>query len=172
MALKLVNNFRLFIASTLLASDIGIAKNVNGEVKSSLLNSVANQRATLTTSGGVSLTPYGAEGAVRSFMCIGSSDTPVQDADYTMGQPITEGIAGTTTSCGLSTIGPTLWTVSRSFTNTSSTDIEIKEVAIFRSAYQWNDGPGVYNMMLARDVLDEPITLAPGESKTFTYTIK
>lgn len=66
------------------------------------------------------------------------------------------------------------YTVITSAKNNTSTDIIVSEVGIFcrgRSGHSGMDFESEYPFMLARNVLETPITIKPNETKTFTITI-
>lgn len=64
------------------------------------------------------------------------------------------------------------YTVITSAKNNTSTDIIVSEVGIFCRGQEtrWNT-KAYYPFMLARNVLETPITIKPNETKTFTITI-
>ena len=66
------------------------------------------------------------------------------------------------------------YTVITSAKNNTSTDIIVSEVGIFcraQSRHSGMDFESQYPFMLARNVLETPITIKPNETKTFTITI-
>ena len=65
------------------------------------------------------------------------------------------------------------YTVITSAKNNTSTDIIVSEVGIFCRAQSRIDGIDYASVpfMLARNVLETPITIKPNETKTFTVTI-
>lgn len=56
------------------------------------------------------------------------------------------------------------------FTNNTSEDITVKEVGLYANLSTTNDQ--VCFGLFARKVLDTPVTIAPGETYSFIYTVK
>lgn len=102
------------------------------------------------------------------FILAGSGDTPVVYSDRKLSNVIGSGLS--LSSCSLIhtfDVGSSFkYIISRSFTNSSSSNITIKEVGLY-----YKVGSGVSPTLLAREVLPKPITLAPGETTTLTASL-
>lgn len=102
---------------------------------------------------------------------VGTGDTPVTAEDYCLAEAKELSVTGA--SCVHSSNEKTA--ITRTFVNETGEDVTIKEVGayIFFTGYG-NTGNGSYNypvVMIGRKVLDEPVTMAVGDSYTFTYII-
>lgn len=110
----------------------------------------------------------------------GSGSTPATKADYTLASPITSGLAITSPSAVVwSDDGNGKHTACADFTvrNTSQSEINIYEIGLFSavqsnySGYNGNYSNQWWLTLMERTVLEEPITIAPGEAKLVTYKI-
>jgi hypothetical protein len=114
------------------------------------------------------LLSVGGSGNAGYGIIVGTGDTAVEIDDYVLETPITNGIGagqlqyGATSFIDVVIIGSTAkFTISRTLTNDSGDDIDVKEVALYSANTQ--------SFMLERTLL--PFTVADGESGTVTYTI-
>lgn len=105
---------------------------------------------------------------------VGLLDTAVSVNDYNLASPIANGTgtnqlqySGETYGAPSSDASKTTIIYTRVFTNNSSASITVKEIGLFaQKAYTAS-----FSILLARDVLVTPITLAVGESLTVNYTV-
>lgn len=110
-------------------------------------------------------------------IAVGSDDTAESANDYTLGSVIS------TVSGNVATTQPVVSgnLVKRDYilsvANTASSDITVREVGIFvnQSAASTQNYSGLTSssaFMVDRTVLEEPITIPPGESASITYTLQ
>lgn len=99
---------------------------------------------------------------------VGTGETAVEIDDYVLETPIANGVGagqlqyGATSFIAVSVVGSTAkFTISRTFTNDSGDNIDVKEVGLYSAFTQ--------SFMLERTLL--PFTINDGESGTVTYTI-
>ena len=114
-------------------------------------------------------TANNANGIDYLTICLGKNDTPESPNDYTL-NPCSSTLVGSNyTMDDYSTLG--FYVGSIIATNTGTKNEIIKEVGLVlkrtstTAAYQ-------NNYLLARKVLPEPVTIAPGESYTFTLILQ
>lgn len=103
----------------------------------------------------------------------GTNPTPATRDDYNLKSIITSGLAITNpTALRESTDGNGKYTISADFivNNVSGNEININEVGLF---VPFNDGyrGDVALALMERTVMDEPISIPPGEFKVVTYSI-
>lgn len=109
-----------------------------------------------------------------TFVGFGTDSTPVTAGDYLLGDLITTGLSVKTSVVESfevneeKTKSVRINVQSIMVTNTSTSDITIAEVGFFTRIYYTSSNSA--NVMLHREVLDSPITLAPNETKTLTFT--
>lgn len=108
----------------------------------------------------------------------GSGSTPATKADYKLESPITSGLRITNPyNLVWSDDGNGKHTAIADLIvrNTSEAEINIHEIGIFTPLSQTSSdsvsGCTFNNVLMERTVLDEPVTIAPGESKLVTYKI-
>ena len=92
---------------------------------------------------------------------IGSGDVAPTYDDYKMGNPLNL----STVTQSYSTDGGVM-TFVKTFKNDSGSEVTVKEVGLFGT-------PGIYSycVVLTRTVLSSPVTIANGETKTFTVVV-
>ena len=92
---------------------------------------------------------------------VGSGDVAPTYDDYKMGNPLNL----STVTQSYSTTGGVM-TFVKTFKNNSGSEVTVKEVGLFGT-------PGDYNccVVLTRTVLSSPVTIANGETKTFTVVV-
>lgn len=104
------------------------------------------------------------------ILFVGTGDTAPAVTDYKLATPATLDV--TSASCTHNTNGKTY--VQRTFQNNTGADVTIKELGcyIFKSvANQLSSTPSTNAVMIGRTVLETPVTIANGDSQTFTYVI-
>lgn len=100
------------------------------------------------------------------MLLLGTGDTASTIDDYKLDNIWTDYTVITQVCSNMNTTyDNNAFLISRSIQNTSSESVTVKEQAICLN--QKYDG----NIMIAREVLPEPVTLQPGEKHTFTMTI-
>ena len=116
---------------------------------------------------------------------VGTSDIAESFEDYTLTGAISNGSGSGELVKSSVSIVSNLWdstnrviysNISQSYTNNSGADIIVKEMGLspYFRIYTTTSGSSQVNetILIARDVLPTAITIANGETKTFTYTIK
>lgn len=101
------------------------------------------------------------------LLAIGTGTTPPTLADYIMEGELTNNITQKTqTSYSFSATGNLILTITA--TNVTNEDVTVNSIGVYMSAPNIQTGLIV---LCARDVLEEPVTLSPNESATFSYEI-
>ena len=105
-----------------------------------------------------------------TFISLGASDTPVTYEDTNLADPIST-LTKVSASFVAETSGSkTLLTYTITVRNDTSSAITVKEIGI--GGYHWATGnTNTSGIMIARSVLDTPVTIGVGEMYTFTYSI-
>ncbi len=108
----------------------------------------------------------GKMGSLDYGIIFGSGDTPVTYDDYKLESPITNNcsISSTSTGTPVYDANTKTWTNTIQFDlkNTGSTSVTINEVGL----------KNYNNILLYREVLNNPITLDPGITMVYTHTFK
>lgn len=107
-----------------------------------------------------------------TFLAIGDGDTPFSEDDYTLANRITSGftLSADTLEQRASydnNSGKMIRTIAYTINAVSS--ITIKELGLFKYVYEAQTSAS--QVLIYRTVLDNPITLAAGESKTIALSI-
>jgi hypothetical protein len=108
---------------------------------------------------------------------VGSGTTAVSLDDYRLASQIPNGTGAGQLVYGsnsVTTINQTLsnlwfYSISRTFTNQSTTPITITEVGLVGNVY---DADTLVGCLMARDLLPSPITVDPNDATVIRYTIK
>lgn len=101
---------------------------------------------------------------------IGSGSTPATYEDYQLDTLITSGITLVTSTGTLTETAfdsdTHLMTSKRSFTinNSGGSSVTVSEIGLSIGCYSLNSSNHGFQTLVYREVLDEPVTLAPGES--------
>lgn len=105
-----------------------------------------------------------------TFMSLGASDTPVAYEDANLVDPIST-LTKVSSSFVAETSGSkTLLTYTMTVRNDTEAPITVKEIGV--GGYHWATGAtNTSGIMIARSVLDTPVTIGVGEMYSFTYTI-
>lgn len=102
----------------------------------------------------------------------GSGSSPATKEDYKLEAPIASGL-GISNPSYFTWVTPTsgvyIATAAYAVTNTTDKDITIQEIGNFTNVA--NSQSRTYLVLMERTVLDEPIVIAPGESKLVTYKV-
>ena len=109
----------------------------------------------------------------------GSGSTPAAKSDYKLESPITSGLTIVNPYIKNRAIpmeteeGKYSYVVAFSLQNTSSETINIYEIGLFGEAdyYKSSSSTTHYAVLFNREVLDTPISIAPGEVKVITYKL-
>lgn len=104
---------------------------------------------------------------------IGTGTTPATPGDYKLEAMITGGVDITAPSNATMVADDNGVSIFASYaiTNQTDEDIAISEIGIFGSLCK-NSSNQTAKALLDRTVLEMPITIAPGDAKTLTYTIR
>ena len=100
---------------------------------------------------------------------VGSGTTPVTGGDYRIEQEIVEGLACEAVTSQIDEQTRTV-TFRKTLRNTSDGDITIREVGLTGGVGVANSS--VYQVLIYREVLGEPVTIAPGDSATLRIAIR
>lgn len=102
---------------------------------------------------------------------VGTGTTEPTAEDFKLATPLTLDVASA--SCIHNANGKTY--VARTFTNNTGSDVTVKELGcyVFKSVASCTSSncPSTPVVMIGRTVLDTPVTIANGDSQTFTYVI-
>lgn len=105
-----------------------------------------------------------------SFMSLGSGDTPATFEDANLAEPISD-FTQVSGQMVLSQGGKQCFTYTCTVRNDTASAITVKEIGV--GGYHWGTGSSnTSGIMIARSVLDTPVTIQPGETYAFTYTIE
>ena len=99
---------------------------------------------------------------------IGTGSTPAKRTDYLLESPIDSSKYTSSYTVACSTdfnVENSFLNVQCSFTNTSDDELVVSEIGAFGSSY------GDRNFMYAREVLDSPVTIPVGETKSFVLKL-
>ena len=115
---------------------------------------------------------YGYGGGSGScFLDVGFGDTPETVDDYSLENP--NYIANTLTFVNsqiLSKGDREIYNMIALFRNDTGSNVIVKEIGFY--SMMANTSSASYNVLLSRKVLNNPITIAPGESYSFNYIIR
>ena len=115
----------------------------------------------------------------QTTLVVGSGTTPVTDDDYKLDAPITTLKAvSATTSCKTddtgATLSPTSFTVTTTYRNDTEAPVTVNEIGIMIPVgYKYSASGDVNNNALSscliyREVLETPVTIEPGQLRTFS----
>lgn len=104
-------------------------------------------------------------------LCIGTGDTPASEDDINLDSIVSTGFNCESFAKFVHFVnGKSINTLSRTLTYTGTEDVVIKEVGAFRGFTSSPSGP-IFACLMARDVLESPITFHPGDTKTISMQI-
>ena len=159
----LTNNYAslLSLAVGTVRNTLPVCKDTNGDTVSSnytWLGTILQYSLTIITGDGESQRGH--------WMVFGEGSTPVKSSDISIESPITDGFTVISQTSNMPYIySSTTMTVTRIIQNTGSAPITISEVGLYGANIS------TATIMLAREVLAEPITLQPGEKHSFTMDL-
>ena len=112
-------------------------------------------------------TGNGYSNGIHWAIFVGKGDTEPTFTDYALVSKATE----LTWLSGGMTVDSnnTLWSLTSTFKNNTESPVVIKEVAMGWYHNSTSDG---YGILIARSLLETPVTIAPGETYAFTYNIE
>ena len=142
---------------------------------SSVLKSFANADINTTRQGGNITTLYANSSYYTNnlqgrYVDIGFGDTPETSTDYKLAD--SNAVDSPTLTWVVSSearVYPSLRVVSSTYRNDTGSDVIVKEVGMVTHGSGVSDNS--YNALLTRTVLDTPIIVAAGETKTFTISL-
>ena len=109
-----------------------------------------------------------------SGLFFGTDPTPATMDDYKLGAPISSGISIVNPSAFARTENAdndtATYTAAYTVTNTGSSEVNIYEVGIVSPSCLGSSGT-TYYFLMEHTVLEEPITIAPSETKVITYKL-
>lgn len=120
--------------------------------------------------GATLITTNGQTNDYNMGILVGSGSTPASYEDYQLDELITSGITLVSTTGTLTETAfdndTHIMTSKRSFTlnNSSGSNITISEIGLSIGCYSYNSSNHGFQTLVYREVLDSPVTLAPGES--------
>lgn len=103
---------------------------------------------------------------------LGTGDTAEKEGDYCLASPVK--LTPTSAACLQDANGKTV--VQRSFTNGTGADVTVKEIGLYlfgskSGFYTAGSNPDNSLVMIARKVLETPVTIANGDTTPFQYTL-
>lgn len=114
---------------------------------------------------------YGYSSGGDCFLDVGFGDTPETINDYSLENP--NYISNTLTFLNSQIISKgdrEIYNMVALFRNDTGSNVTVKEIGYY--ATMANTSSPSYNALLSRKVLNNPITIAPGESYSFNYIIR
>lgn len=100
---------------------------------------------------------------------LGDSNTPVTVDDYALGNDITSSLSLVSGIIGARTAQSDFPSITAVFKNNTANAITIKEVGVM-TGYSFNNSGQTGQCLIARKVIT-PVTIQPGESYAFTYSM-
>lgn len=139
---------------------ISIGSGHNNHVLTSVWNTTVNSLSTLAT------TPTDGLG----YIVLGSGTTEPTPENYRLESQITTNLSCDSVSVSRNT---TVKTYTATFSNSGTSDITVTEIGyVSRILYTYSNWNYIYdNFLMDRTVLDTPITIPSGESRTVTYEL-
>ena len=127
----------------------------------------------ITTSGSKYTAAFNNRNNEKTFqVSIGTGTTNVEKTDYKLESIISSGYTASVEEKIINAPSETdtsMYNVVTNITNTSSSEtIQFSEIWLFVAAPTMGS---TYTYMIAREVFDTPITLAPGETKSFVLKL-
>lgn len=106
----------------------------------------------------------------RGYIVLGSGTTEPTPEDYRLESQITTNLSCDSVSVSRNT---TVKTYTATFSNSGTSDITVTEIGyVSRFAWAYNTGDYIYDdFLMDRTVLETPITIPAGESRTVTYEL-
>ncbi len=123
-----------------------------------------------TMGGGIVSEKYSYNGNYMNFL-VGSGDTEPAVTDYALADDKSLVLSFVSGSCSRClNDGTTIGMINAIYKNNTSSPVTIKEVALARNLTAYFGRNECY--LYSRTLLDTPVTIAPGESYSFTYMIE
>ena len=134
----------------------------------------------IPSSGQVSTTRKGITG--QTTLVVGSGTTPVTDDDYKLDVPIASAsltAVSATTSCKTENTGealsPTSFTITTTYRNDTEAPVTVNEIGIMipvgcKSSISATMPNALSSCLIYREVLETPVTIEPGQLRTFSIT--
>lgn len=152
----ITNNFMTTITSVFRGSSVAVPiKTYTGESGSIYSNYISN-----SFSSDLTFKDYPSSNWDGCYLLLGSGDSAEVSDAYALDSVVTDYTVLNQTHAFTTSYGANVMVISRIIENSSGGELTIKELGLFGANY-----------MIAREVLDEPVILAPGERYTFTMTI-
>ena len=160
------DNFRTIMTSVIMQSNSPAGKVV-------LLDGTkVSSHSSASVVFGTSLVVVYTASPTREALVVGSGTTPATMEDYKLENPITSGLATYSVSRNVTfakEYSEAVWTLTLS--NTSSAPITVSEIG-YVTAFTSGSASTTQYALTDRTVLDTPITIPAGESRTLTYSIR
>lgn len=113
----------------------------------------------------------GANAGLYTNFILGSGTTPVKGSDYQVEQEIVDGLALEGVTVSIDDDTKTV-TYRKTVRNTSDQEITVREVGLTGGVFVANGSSGSRQVLIYREVLEAPVTIAPGDSATFRIVIR
>lgn len=109
----------------------------------------------------------------NSGVCVGSGNTPAAKTDYKLENIISSGLTQLSSAFAANALDNGRESVYvLVLKNTTDADITISEVGLIGLGYTYPSNSSAEGFLVDRTVLDVPVTIPAGESKTISYTIR
>ena len=165
----LTRNFvSMFKISTVSREDTITIANVEGNTKKYPTNAVSTLKS-FPSSTEITNIPQNC-----CVLAIGNGSTPPTANNIKLASEIDTGFSVVSQATYVSDFSNSFATITRVIKNTSDTDIIVKEIGIIGSGFGHNSGGyGEFtgHFLIAREVLDAPVTIQPGEKHSFTIDL-
>lgn len=104
---------------------------------------------------------------------VGFGDTAESASDYNLADPNFDNPQLSVSAYGKNAIAlGDILNVYGNFRNNGGTNVVVKEIGIFANPAGITSSSGSYTILTFRKVLDTPITIAPGETYSFSYNVR
>jgi len=166
-------------------------KYIKGEFATAFNSASASGNTSITDTGGTSanypdhtvdyayyvhMSTLGGAGDVDQGIVVGTGTSANTTTTYALSAKIAHGTGSGQLQYGAMTVNDVVasgnnlfFTMTRTFTNVSGASITVNEVGIQCKCYA--TAPSPHTLLLARDVLTNPVTIPNNGSATFQYTI-
>lgn len=106
-------------------------------------------------------------------VCVGRGNTPADKTDYQLENLISSGLNQLSRTNALNILDNGIEIVyAFILQNVSEEDITISEIGLMAGSYSSASNNAYYALLVDRTVLDVPVTIPAGETKTISYTIR
>ena len=135
------------------------------------ISGVASNYSTLNITSNPGLAGYYSTAGYGWYVNVGFGDTAVDKDDYKLADDnIVDSQLLTYISGAVSLSSPSIRTVVTTYRNDSGSSVTVKELGLVGKSYNTASAAN-RNVMIARKVLDTPITVPNGVTMSFTYSI-